>query len=81
MKQHVRLVVLEHLRDEFHVHILDVDLLVLAVISLRHEGRKKSRTWRLLFIIMTDSLSFSCDLVSCTSLAFKAWEERGVRCC
>lgn len=41
MKQHVRLVVLEHLRDEFHVHILDVDLLVLAVISLRHEGRKK----------------------------------------
>lgn len=27
MEQHIRLIVLKHLRDQFHVHILDVDVL------------------------------------------------------
>jgi hypothetical protein len=27
MKENVRLIVLEHLRDEFDVHVLDIDLL------------------------------------------------------
>jgi hypothetical protein len=31
MKEHIRLVVLEHLRNEFDVHIVDVDLLKIFV--------------------------------------------------
>lgn len=58
MEKNIRLVVLEHLSHQFDVHVLDVDLLqgcqcrAVLLDSMMH-------TWRLLFMTMMASFSFS----------------------
>lgn len=58
MKQDVGLVVLEHLRDQLDVHVLDVDLLTRGQSRAQTDGTRP--TSRLLFMTTTASFSFSC---------------------
>lgn len=41
VEQHIRLVVLEHLRDQFHVHILDVNILPYPLVPGAQEARQQ----------------------------------------
>jgi hypothetical protein len=65
MEQHVRLVVFEHLGNQFDIHILDIDLLVDVNRHIQHTSLAK-QTCKPLFITMTASFNFSCIQVSFT---------------
>jgi hypothetical protein len=59
VEKHVRLVILEHLSDQFDVHVLDVDLLHVILESCSQALPDGPLTCKFLFIIITASLSFS----------------------
>jgi hypothetical protein len=33
MEQHIRLIILKHLRDQFYIHIMNIDFLYLSVLA------------------------------------------------
>jgi hypothetical protein len=59
VEENIRLVVLKHLSHELHVHVLDVDLLIDHSERQTVQYEEEKHTWRLLFMTMIDSLSFS----------------------
>jgi hypothetical protein len=61
MEQHVGLVILEHLRDQLDIHILDVDFLRTMLSSSSQFLCSWLYTCKFLFIIITASFSFSCS--------------------
>ncbi len=67
MEQNILLIVLEHLGNEFNVHVLNVDFLMFAfmlVPPIKRTVLGCGDTCSILFITTTDSLSFSCNGIS-----------------
>ncbi len=60
VEEHIRLIVLKHLRYKLDVHVLNIDLLSTFCSELLiHIHESANATWRFLFIINTASFSFS----------------------
>ena len=63
MEEHVRLIVFEHLRYEFHVHVLDIDLL--DGICFSHHYWKVHRHILVNFCLVAQLLHLASPMNSC----------------